>query len=56
MTNYIPLNKKIISNKGITIKQIPNDTIGLKIGLKVNKDILGNPIIGQPDIGAIELK
>lgn len=56
ITNYIPINKKLISNKGIAIKQIPNDTIGLKIGLKLEKDILGNLIIGQPDLGAIELK
>lgn len=54
--DYLPLNKKIIKNKGIRIEPIPNDSIGLKVGLKVEKDILGNRIKGLPDMGAIELK
>ncbi len=55
MNDYLPTNKKMIINKGVTIKPIPNDSIGLRIGLKVAHDILGNPIKGQPDLGAIEL-
>jgi len=53
--DYFPINKKLIQNKGLTIQRIPNDSIGLRIGLKVKHDIFGNPIIGQPDLGAIEL-
>ncbi|MEN8247386.1 MAG: right-handed parallel beta-helix repeat-containing protein [Bacteroidota bacterium] len=52
---YIPSNSELIKNKGIPIQLIPDDTIGLKIGLKVEKDILGNEIIDLPDMGAIEL-
>lgn len=55
LLNYIPENTKLISNKGIPITKIPGDDIGLRIGLNVEKDILGNPISGLPDLGAIEL-
>ena len=37
------------------MKNIENDTIGIRIGLKLNKDILGNKITNMPDIGAIEI-
>lgn len=56
IADYLPDNKKLIHNKGVTIQAIPNDSVGLRIGLKVEKDILGNPVKGQPDLGAIELK
>jgi hypothetical protein len=56
LTDYRPTNKKLIKNKGIHIKPIPTDTIGIRIGLKMHKDILGNTIKGKPDMGAIELK
>jgi hypothetical protein len=49
------VNRKLVQNKGITITAIPGDTIGLRAGLKVEKDILGNKILQQPDLGAIEL-
>ena len=52
---YIPTNTKLIANKGIRIPKIPMDTLGLKIGLEVQRDILGNPIQGLPDLGAVEL-
>ena len=55
ISNYIPRNMQIIKNKGKKIKLIPNDTKGLILGLDVNFDILGNKIIGKPDIGAIEI-
>ncbi|MCX6307973.1 MAG: hypothetical protein NTY32_03760 [Bacteroidia bacterium] len=45
----------MIKNKGIEIPKIQGDTIGLVLGLKVEKDILGNKIVGKPDMGAIEI-
>ncbi|HEY1019021.1 MAG TPA: right-handed parallel beta-helix repeat-containing protein [Sediminibacterium sp.] len=53
--DYLPTNQNLIRNKGITIQPIPNDKIGLRRGLTVAKDILGNEVKGQPDMGAIEL-
>ena len=53
--DYTPTNIDLIKNKGIEIPQIPGDEIGLIVGLKVDKDILGNPIVGKPDLGAIEI-
>lgn len=54
--DYIPKNIKIIKNKGIVISKIKNDSIGVFYGLHPTKDILGNTILGLPDLGAIELK
>ncbi|HAI84465.1 MAG TPA: right-handed parallel beta-helix repeat-containing protein [Chitinophagaceae bacterium] len=53
--DLLPGNIAMMKDKGIDIKKIANDTIGIKIGLQVEKDILGNQIVGRPDIGAIEL-
>jgi hypothetical protein len=53
--DYIPVNSQLIKNKGIEIERLPVDSIGLKIGLKAEPDILGNKITGMPDMGAIEL-
>lgn len=53
--DYIPANSQLIKNKGIEIVRLPDDSIGLKIGLKIENDILGNKISGKPDMGAIEL-
>ena len=55
ISNYIPLNNKLIKDKGVVINNIYNDSIGLKGGLYVEFDILGNKIIDLPDLGAIEL-
>ncbi|WP_019028926.1 right-handed parallel beta-helix repeat-containing protein [Colwellia piezophila] len=55
LTDYIPSNKTLVENKGIEIPLIVNDRKGLFKGLKVKHDILGNPIIGRPDMGAIEI-
>ena len=55
ISNYIPLNNKLIKDKGLVINNIYNDSIGLKGGLNVEFDILGNKIIDLPDLGAIEL-
>ncbi|MDH3323364.1 MAG: right-handed parallel beta-helix repeat-containing protein [Flavobacteriaceae bacterium] len=54
--DYTPTNIELVKNKGIEIPTIPKDKKGLFIGLKVDKDILGNNIDGLPDMGAIELK
>jgi hypothetical protein len=56
IADYLPANTSIVKNKGIEIKALSNDSIGLRIGLKVKKDILDNMIKGLPDMGAIELK
>jgi hypothetical protein len=53
--DYVARNTTLISNKGIAISKIPGDSIGLRIGLEVKTDILGNPISGLPDLGAIEI-
>ena len=37
------------------IKNIINDSIGIRIGLEIERDILGNKIVNLPDIGAIEI-
>ncbi|WP_460551165.1 right-handed parallel beta-helix repeat-containing protein [Ferruginibacter profundus] len=54
--DYLPTNSALMLNKGITISPLPNDSIGLRIGLQVKNDILGNPIKGGPGMGAIGLK
>ncbi|WP_372769443.1 hypothetical protein [Lutibacter sp.] len=54
--DYIPKNFSLFKNKGIFISPLPNDNIGLLQSLKLKKDILGNPIKGNPSLGAIEPK
>lgn len=56
LEDYTPTNRSLIKDKGIEIKNITDDKIGLTIGLKMKYDILGNKITGKPDIGAIEIK
>ncbi|MFV0589970.1 MAG: right-handed parallel beta-helix repeat-containing protein [Draconibacterium sp.] len=56
IADYTPQNKTIIKNMGIEINPIPGDSIGLSLGLKLEKDILGNAIKGKPDIGAIQIR
>ena len=53
--DYIPHNLSLVKGKGIAIPYLPGDAIGLKIGLKVNADILGNPIGDVLDMGAIAI-
>ena len=55
ISDYIPKNLSIIKNKGIEIRKILSDTVGLFKGLRMERDILGNKIIGLPDMGAIEI-
>jgi hypothetical protein len=52
--SYIPSNKAFV-NQGIDIPKLAGDEIGLKPGLRVTHDILGNPITGTPTIGAIQV-
>lgn len=54
--DYIPQKTRLVKNKGISIQALPGDKIGLRRGLKVSQDILGNKIIGKPDLGAIEVE
>lgn len=55
LKNYIPTNKAIIKDQGDFIMRIPGDSKGLHLGLQLKKDILGNPILDKPDMGAIEI-
>ncbi|MCX6307971.1 MAG: right-handed parallel beta-helix repeat-containing protein, partial [Bacteroidia bacterium] len=55
IVDYIPQNLSLTKGKGIAIPNLPGDVIGLKIGLKVTADILGNPIGDVLDMGAIAL-
>lgn len=56
MDDYLPQNKDLVKDKGIQIKKIPMDSIGLIFGLELEKDILNQSINGLPDLGAIELE
>ena len=56
LTDYIPQNTALIKNKGLKLKPMKGDKIGLKGGMTPHVDILGNVITGNPDLGAIELK
>lgn len=54
LMDYAPGNRNLVLNKGAAILPLPNDSIGLRIGLKVERDILGNKIVGKPGLGAIQ--
>ncbi len=54
-TDYIPLNTDEIADQGINLYNLPGDPVGVRGGLAVAEDFLGNPIRGLPDRGAIEL-
>ena len=56
LEDYMPQNSKLIKDRGVSIPMLEKDTVGLVYGLKMEHDILGNPIIGTPDIGAIEIE
>ncbi len=53
--DYIPQAPYQIEEQGIVIEKLPGDDLGLRIGLAVAEDFFGNPIVGLPDIGAVEL-
>jgi hypothetical protein len=46
----------LIQNKGIEIPALPESSFKLLFDLKMEKDIMGNSIIGVPSIGAIQIK
>lgn len=54
--DYTPTNTTLIKGKGINILPLPNDNVGLKVGLKVKTDILNNPVGKLPGLGAIEIQ
>ncbi|TLX78184.1 right-handed parallel beta-helix repeat-containing protein [Labilibacter sediminis] len=54
--DFMPKNIELVKDKGIRIPQIPMDRKGLYMGLEVKEDILGNQIVGLPDMGAIEIR
>ncbi len=54
--DYTPTNVSLIKGKGISVLPLPNDTVGLQVGLEVSVDILNNPVGKQPSLGAIEVK
>ncbi len=43
--DYIPSNAAVVKNRGIEIQKIPDNKIGITIGLKVDVDFLGNPTL-----------
>jgi len=55
LEDYTPKNAMLVKNRGIRIAPLPGDNVGLVPGLAVGHDILGNPVVDQPDLGAIEV-
>ena len=55
IVDYYPNNIDLIKDKGVRINNIINDSIGIRIGLEIERDILGNKIVNLPDMGAIEI-
>ena len=53
--DYIPRNKELVADRGIVIPKLDGDETGLYYGLDVKTDFFGHPIIGKPDLGAIEV-
>lgn len=53
--DYIPASATFVEDQGIAIPTLPGDAIGLLLGFEVAKDYFGNPIVGIPDMGAIEM-
>ncbi|VGO17776.1 hypothetical protein PDESU_06378 [Pontiella desulfatans] len=53
--DYIPMPGSMVEGRSVDIPVIPGDPIGLAVGFGVTEDFFGNPIIGQPDIGAVEI-
>lgn len=55
-SDYIPGNADLVRDRGLVIEPLADDAIGLSVGLAVTHDLLGRPIVGRPDLGAIELQ
>ncbi len=52
--DYVPQDPLCVKDLGLTLAPLRGDTVGLAVGLAVTHDILGQPIVGTPDLGAIE--
>lgn len=55
LEDYVPRNASLVRNRGMVIPRLPQDEVGLLPGLQVERDILGEQIVGLPDLGAIEV-
>ncbi len=55
LENYAPTNATLVRHRSLPIPLLPGDAIGLVGGLKIDRDILGRPIVGNPDLGALEM-
>jgi hypothetical protein len=53
--DYIPDSGTYVADKGIVVTNLPGDPIGIVGGLTMTEDYFGNPIVGLPDMGAIEM-
>ncbi len=54
--DYVPRNVALVKDRGIQIPHLPDDKVGLRGGLEVRADYFGNPVVGAPDLGAVELR
>jgi len=55
VAGYTSSNASLIINRGAEISDTPVDAVGLSGGLKMEQAIRGHPILGNPDLGAIEM-
>ncbi|PWE00311.1 hypothetical protein DDZ16_05060 [Marinilabilia rubra] len=56
LKDYLPTNIRPAHNKGIDINPLPNHSIGLLIGFKVETGIQGNKIEDLSDLRAYKVK
>jgi hypothetical protein len=52
--DYVAAHGAVIRDRGIRVERMPGDAVGVRRGLDAEVDFLGNPIVGPPDLGAIE--
>lgn len=53
--DYLPRRAELVRDRGMRIEMIPGAAGKPSFPLEVTEDILGNPIRGLPDLGAIEI-
>ena len=53
--DYIPAAGSMVEGRSVSIPLIPGDSVGLAVGFAVSNDFFGNPILGIPEIGAVEI-
>ena len=56
LVDYTPGNRSLVQDRGLSIEALPGDAVGLTLGLRPPHDILGQALVGPPDLGAIELR